>query len=91
MYFLITIFIIIVGYYYWDAIKSMFNIFNTTATPSFKIINPWFVALLLINIIALASLLWFYNSRKYKEGIKGNVGPKGFTGYKGENCSLPCS
>lgn len=91
MYFIITIFLIIVLYYYWDSIKSMFDIFNTTATPSFKIINPWFMSLLLINIICFVFLLWLYNSKKYKIGVKGSVGNKGFMGYKGSNCNLPCS
>lgn len=91
MYFIITIFIIIVGYYYWDAIISMFDIFNTTSTPSFKIINPWFISLLLINVICFIFLFYLYQSRKNTPGIKGSIGSKGFTGYQGADCKLPCN
>ncbi len=91
MYFIIVIFIIVVGYYYWDTLKSMIDIFNTTSTPSFTIINPWVIGLFFINIICFIFLMYLYQSRKNMPGIKGSMGSKGFTGYQGADCKLPCN
>lgn len=90
MYLILVIFIIVVGYYYWESLKSMFEIFNVMTTPVFNTINPWFMSLLFINIICFIFLRWLYNQRINTVGNKGSMGNQGFPGYTGSNCILPC-
>jgi len=90
MYFIIFVFTIVVIFYYWDALYEMFAIFNTMSTPSFNIINPWFIGLLVINILCFIFLRWLYYNRKNAIGKIGNSGDQGLPGYTGSECKLPC-
>ncbi len=93
MYLVITTFLILVLYFYWSAIVDMFKRFNSTAPPSFSLGTPWFVSILIVNVIVLCFLLWFYYSKlgNGSEGKKGSMGTKGFQGQDGPGCIVGCS
>ena len=90
MLLIITIFTLVVLFYYWDAIKGMLQFFNTTQTPAFSLINPWFLSLLFINLIVLTFQVWFYYSKVNSNGQQGSPGIVGFPGYEGSPCTVAC-
>lgn len=91
MYFILVVLIIVVLFYYWDIIRSMFDfLYSNYNTPAFSIVNPWFLSLLILNIIILIFQLVFYYSKKGETGDKGIMGKQGFSGVDGTPCTVSC-
>lgn len=58
--------------------------FSRQGHKHFTIGNPWFYALLFINLIILVFVIYFYNYKASEGGI-GKTGMQGERGRKGEH------
>jgi multisubunit Na+/H+ antiporter MnhB subunit len=82
--------ILVALFYYWETIKGITTFLKTYDTPAFSMLNPWFLSILLLNLIILAFQYWFYKDRSQALGNKGAAGPTGFPGTDGTPCTISC-
>lgn len=84
MYFLYSVILLCIIYYFWSAIKEAVLYFSKVPNNYLNVGNPWFYALLFTNLL----ILWFvYNFYKNKSGSNslGPIGPVGYRGIPGES------
>jgi hypothetical protein len=91
MLLIIVVFIIVVLFYYWITILNMVNIIYNNTVLTFGKFLPWFIGILIINIIICSFINWIYYSKNgaNSAGIKGSMGPQGFAGEDGPSCIFP--
>lgn len=83
MYLIYGAIIFCIIFYFGSAIKEALLYYSSFNNKYLGVGNPWFFALLFVNILILTFIYIFY---KDKSGINniGKMGPIGYTGVKGE-------
>jgi hypothetical protein len=84
MYYIYAGFFFCIIFYFGSTIKEALLYYSSFNNKYLGIGNPWFFALLFINILILSFIYYFYHN---KSGIRniGNIGPIGYTGRKGDS------
>jgi hypothetical protein len=95
MLIIVTIFIMFI-YFYWTSIINMFKIFynsNVNLNKTYSFGNPWFIGIVIINVVLCGFLLYYYYSRKGKGsmGDRGPQGQRGLPGTPGTPCVVGCN
>lgn len=91
MLLIIVVFIIVVLFYYWSTVLNMVNIIYNNTLLTFDKFLPWFIGIVIVNILVLSFINWIYYSKKgdNSAGIKGSMGLQGFAGEDGPQCIFP--